>query len=323
MINFEKHTWYNKNDSENASKRIPLSAHHLNRIENGIEGAYTFANELTAPIPAIAPYLTFVGNANANMIAAAFGKGNETENIAIGKALKMYANFCGETDNLDFLDEYNNYKELVKAHKYRLVSNSYINTLIASSSYASGLLKSTIVGMPDIVLYESGKTDYLNLSGATIVCEKSIYDIGNYTSSMDFAGDVLNVKAVSKMSPSGDEVTGRLAARCTIPLSKPLPKLCGYGCLNIKFADDAISGFTHLQSPERTYANIVVAGNTLNIPCSEEDLSLKGEVKTQDFFDSYIKNPVKDNIEIQLNLERITSEQTVEVNIEKIWISEA
>lgn len=327
MINYEKQKWYNKD--ENEALRIPISAAHLNRIEDGIVGAYNSIDELksgvNATIPAIAPYLTFVGNANANMVAAAFGKGNETENIAIGKALKMYVNFYEEADDLDFLDGYNNYKELIEAHKQKLLSNSYINTLIASSSYAKSLLKSTVVGLPDIVLYESGKTDYLNFSGATIVCEKPSDEEHSYVRSMDFAGDVLNVKVVSKASTNGSLSSNPLAARCKIPLSKPLPDLYGYGCLNIKFADNVVSGFTNIQRSDYgyAYANIIVAGSTLNIPCSAMDVSLTGVVKTNDFFDSYIKNPVKDSIEIQLNLMRSDVVQTVDFNIKKIWISEA
>lgn len=116
MTNFEKQTWYNKNDVENEAKRIPISATHLNRIEAGVEGAYTWIGELEtniyATIPAIAPYLTFVGNANANMIAAAFGKGNENECFAIGKALKMYANFKSEAGDFSNLEECKSLSEI-------------------------------------------------------------------------------------------------------------------------------------------------------------------------------------------------------------------
>ena len=37
MVKFEKKTWYNKNDTANADKRIPVSAANLNRIEDGIQ----------------------------------------------------------------------------------------------------------------------------------------------------------------------------------------------------------------------------------------------------------------------------------------------
>ena len=42
-INYEHKTWYDKNDTVNASKRIPISATHLNRIEDGIQESF---NEL-------------------------------------------------------------------------------------------------------------------------------------------------------------------------------------------------------------------------------------------------------------------------------------
>ena len=39
-INYEHKTWYNKTDTDNASNRIPISATHLNRIEDGIQESF-------------------------------------------------------------------------------------------------------------------------------------------------------------------------------------------------------------------------------------------------------------------------------------------
>lgn len=39
-IKYEHKTWYDKNDTENAAKRIPLSAANLNRIEDGIQESF-------------------------------------------------------------------------------------------------------------------------------------------------------------------------------------------------------------------------------------------------------------------------------------------
>jgi hypothetical protein len=72
---------------------------------------------------AIPSFLIFAGNVNADMVAAAFGRGNESEALGIGKALKMYANFKGNTENIDFLDGYDKYADLVTAHKQKLISN--------------------------------------------------------------------------------------------------------------------------------------------------------------------------------------------------------
>ena len=46
MINFEKQKWYNKNDTENKDKRIPVSANHLNRIEDAISATVDHANDM-------------------------------------------------------------------------------------------------------------------------------------------------------------------------------------------------------------------------------------------------------------------------------------
>ena len=46
MINFEKQTWYNKNDPNNQDKRIPISASHLNRIEDGVDYSVRLTNEM-------------------------------------------------------------------------------------------------------------------------------------------------------------------------------------------------------------------------------------------------------------------------------------
>ena len=44
MIDFEKQIWYDKGDIENAAKRIPISAFHLNRIENAIQEVVNHEN---------------------------------------------------------------------------------------------------------------------------------------------------------------------------------------------------------------------------------------------------------------------------------------
>ena len=46
MINFEKQTWYNKNDTANADKRIPITADHLNRFEEGIDYSVDGVNKM-------------------------------------------------------------------------------------------------------------------------------------------------------------------------------------------------------------------------------------------------------------------------------------
>lgn len=47
MINFEKKTWYNKNDADNEAKRVPISASQLNRIEDAISAMVSHENDMT------------------------------------------------------------------------------------------------------------------------------------------------------------------------------------------------------------------------------------------------------------------------------------
>lgn len=47
MIEFEKQTWYNKGDTANAAKRIPISASQLNRMEDAILSVCNHINDMT------------------------------------------------------------------------------------------------------------------------------------------------------------------------------------------------------------------------------------------------------------------------------------
>lgn len=47
MIEFEKQTWYNKNDTANAALRKPISASHLNRFEEAIDATVKYSNDMT------------------------------------------------------------------------------------------------------------------------------------------------------------------------------------------------------------------------------------------------------------------------------------
>lgn len=69
--------------------------------EEAYNGEYTIEEDSTLDIKpclpqAFASYLTFAGNVNANMVSAAFGKGNEDIMTGLGKALAMYGWFKGD-----------------------------------------------------------------------------------------------------------------------------------------------------------------------------------------------------------------------------------
>ena len=142
MTNFEKQTWYNKNDTENKSKRIPISATHLNRIEDGIEGAYALINELetsiNASIPTTAIYLTFVGNTNSDMVSAAFGKSNEDYIKGLGMALIMYSRYKGEKIEFTALSECNTLDDISNSFNAaaEILKSTAIVSLMNSNAYS-------------------------------------------------------------------------------------------------------------------------------------------------------------------------------------------
>ena len=45
-IDYTREEWYNANDAQNASNRVPISAFHLNRIETGIEQSVKAINDM-------------------------------------------------------------------------------------------------------------------------------------------------------------------------------------------------------------------------------------------------------------------------------------
>ena len=330
MIKFEKQTWYDKNDTENQAKRIPINATNLNRIENGIEGAYVSINELeeniNATIRPIAPYLTFVGNTNADMVAAAFGKGNEDEVTGIGKALKMYANFKGNTDNVDFLDGYDKYTDLVADHKQKLIGNKVIYTLIKGNAYAKDIIANTNSGLPDIVLYDAGSTEYLDLANATCSGYSSSTMNNRITRSIDVTNGLINL--VGNVNGAG--FTGAIqgyACLCTIPLIQPLPELRGYRYIHVKFADNIESSIKFDPEGEDKCddsCHIIVAGAKHVIGHYNYNAVLTGQsFSSNDFFDTYANNPSAQDIKIGIYLEQLASTRHYGViNIKKIWLSE-
>ena len=88
---------------------------------------------------AMSSYLAFAGNVNANMVTAAFGKGNEDEIKGVGKALAMYAWFKG-TDKtvypLDSLQSIDTLNDMNFNAYDEIVNNTYLTSLIKGNSYA-------------------------------------------------------------------------------------------------------------------------------------------------------------------------------------------
>lgn len=87
---------------------------------------------------ATSSYMTFVGNVNADMVAAAFGKGNEDEVAGIGKALTMYSHFNGEEIAFSVLQDYDSLYAIGKSQEAinEVLSSVSIVTLMQSNTYS-------------------------------------------------------------------------------------------------------------------------------------------------------------------------------------------
>jgi len=108
-------------------------------LSNGIVPAHQLPSDTRTD-----SYLTFCGNANVNMLDAAFGKNNEDRITGIGRQLAMYAWFKGSNKQFHTLTELiqcNTFAEILSnnAPLYEAFGNPYIYDLIQVSPYASAL----------------------------------------------------------------------------------------------------------------------------------------------------------------------------------------
>ena len=348
---FEQKTWYNDglvpDDAPEGTVAPCLDADNLNRIESGIADN-TVSTKYNAdkvdylssivPLPS---YLTFVGNANANMVAAAFGKGNEDEMLGVGKALKMYANFKGNTENVDFLDGYDKYADLVADHKCDLAGNSTLYTFIKSSSYANDILLNTNVGLPDIVLYDKGSTEYFDIANATVYDWKD----NAYTGKHEWAACDSNLNTDGNISIKKDaatNATGVTAYKYTIPIIK-MPNLVGYRYLHIKLSDTEPS--LSYEAYGNNSVSFAFAGQSSTVSMPFNGTSVKdpytglygdltlytGKEYTFDLFSAYRANPSSNNFVISLYMCSYSNSgengvggrfTRLHVHIDKIWLSE-
>lgn len=87
----------------------------------------------------MASYLAFAGNVNADMIAAAFGKGNEDEVTGVGKALAMYSNYKEEILTFKALPKCNSVADIAKSPDAiaEVLSSHSIKSLMRACSYTA------------------------------------------------------------------------------------------------------------------------------------------------------------------------------------------
>jgi hypothetical protein len=181
-MSYDKKTWVNVDDpskftNDQLNEFPRFDADNMNRIEAGIvhnEERIDYLNSLTS----IPSYLTFVGNANADMIAAAFGKGNEDEVPGVGKALTMYSNYKEEALSFRALQNCNSVIDIVN-------SPDAISEVLSSPSITS-LMRACAYTAPyaDLwVLNDTLPDEYRGNSFADIVQNKDAlaYMYNNYT----------------------------------------------------------------------------------------------------------------------------------------------
>lgn len=90
-------------------------------------------------VRAVSSYLTFVGNVNADMVAAAFGKGNEDVDFGIGNALAMYGWYKGEdktTNPFTQLRKMKTINDMNSAVYGEVIRSDNLCDLILANSYA-------------------------------------------------------------------------------------------------------------------------------------------------------------------------------------------
>jgi len=115
----------------------------------GIDGATATVNDLLKKNINLSSYIAFCTAANTNGLDAAFGKGNVNRVGLIGLQLAMYAWFKGtssSTSPFTNLIKCNTFYDCVAGALSEMTSNTYINSLITSSTWASAnMLNSTTI----------------------------------------------------------------------------------------------------------------------------------------------------------------------------------
>ena len=170
-------------------------------------------NALQNDIP-LASYMAFCGNVNADMLDAAFGKGNEGRVNALGKQLTMYAWFKG-TDKTSSpfanLITKNAFAECLSSPEAlsEILSNSHITSLINTSPYAKTLYDNTDIGK--LVAYFAGLNpdDYADMA-AVAASETAMAAVAASSTAMNAV--IANEAAMAAVAASSAAMTAVAAS---------------------------------------------------------------------------------------------------------------
>lgn len=187
----------------------------------------------------LASYMAFCANANADNLDAAFGKENDGRISGLGRQLAMYAKFKGEDSGLyplTHLTQAERFSEIVnsnEASKEASLSHAIFN-IISASPYAVGELKGKDRALPDIVLYDNGAADHLDLTSAVITKT----GVRSEYCKAEFEVDHIYLYA------EHSNASGTSGVKVTIPLKNITASypFMFYKYLNIKMHDTLYSG---------------------------------------------------------------------------------
>ena len=268
----------------------------------------------------IPTYLTFVGNVNSTMLDAAFGKNNEDSIVGIGNALNLYAKFKGDTTDNSYLTSYDKFVDIINEHKQNLVGNSILFDLIKTSPYALDVAKNTNVGLPDIVLFDSGTSEHLNFNNAST----------NHA----YSGNTTSVTTDGKLTivhKTTENANPHTSLTYTVPLIKSL-NLSGYKYFHIKMTNAIVKvGYGGIGLAEyRVNASmgsmeteIFNKNDATSVNSNYNEYSFSEKVSTKDCFVEIPNEGSFDNLVITIfSPATAGSPVTSTINIEKIWFSE-
>lgn len=236
--------------------------------ERGGTGMDSLEGLLSLAGTGVGSYLTFVTNANANAVNAAFGKNNEDRIHGIGAALAMYARYSGETTEMTALQSCDKLSDILTngAATSEVVDSDALFAFCFANEYFSEKFDAAEAISPPLCLFKGGVSDYFDLSACTI-------SNGN----ISFAASV----QVSSKSTVSREVELQTKAGVSLDLTK------FYKTLRIKFAKLQASGDSFFTATISTAFNGVSISSVSGQPPINKDGS---EVITSKDFMPSLRN---------------------------------
>jgi hypothetical protein len=250
-------------------------------------------------------YMAFCANVNTASLDLAFGKYNSNMKN-LGQQLAMWGWFQGVSTSTPELLTMCNYDTFTQICGNSTLKNYLINTslyysFIQTSPYAYNILNNTPIGLPDIVLYDSGASTYFNLPGTAT-------DLTSYSE----AGGKLSL--VKTVTDSANYYSG--SALYSLKTAFPAYPFKGYKNINIRYAT---SPLTSIDGGYRGAALSLALGGT-GVPINWTSSG----VATHDNFDLFTTLTNVTSMEIGIGTSAFNAGQTytAQAYIEKIWISE-